>query len=208
MQLAEGYSELAKQSKDSEPLTINQALGLLARFRDPSLKAGGSNGQPTTEGQPVARYYRLSPAELKEKALEARRLKAGTQIKFTDDTEEGKLLKELRQALVEKLRKETEKLLARKEATGPVQAAHLLIALTEQLSLELSAETVFEVVEPEVPATQPSNAPAIKETVPPQEAPGQGNEAEKKGTDQPQAVEPANRVKDYLQGNGKAAQVA
>lgn len=192
MQLAEGFGELIRLGHDPDKLTINQALTLLAPLRDKK-RAPGSDPVPAPQGEehppvndadnddaaaPAAAPAeaerpkipdRLSQGELRAKTREAQRLVACQQIRFTEDTPEGKFVRDKVKTLVEQIRRQAEKARAAEGQGEPVQAIHLAIALIERLSQELHAGVVVEIREPEeeIPATAPEVHPTADPVPPP-----------------------------------------
>ena len=93
--------------------------------------------------------YRLSQGELRAKTREAQRLVASQQIRFTEDSSEGKFVRDKVRTLVEQIRKQAAKARAVEGQDAPVQPIHLAIALIERLSQELHAGVVVDIQEPE-----------------------------------------------------------
>lgn len=198
------WGELVQQGHDPDQLSINEAVRLLASPRTKAVSSPKEKAKAEAHGSAP---FRLSAAELAVKKQEARRFLGSAQIRFTDETPEGKLLQETLKAVAEKLRRAVTKLVAAHGNNGQVQEAHYLIALTEKLSLDLQPELVFEVAGADAGNVSVPAAAAQDASAPP--AAKMTSQTPSSGQDEPTLpVEPRNRVSDVHKGNGLTAQVA
>lgn len=200
MRIAKCWPELGG---DSEKLTINQAQALLSH---PGQKASTPGDAEPSSDKQGSKPFRVLKADMAAKTLEAKRSIKSNPIPFTDETRAGKFVKAKAKALVEQVRKEAVKL-TKVDGFSKMDAVHIAFALVERLALDLSAEMVFEVAEPELASMEAVTSTAAKDGGTAAGAENINGSTAATGKEDELSFEPKNRISAH-QGNGASVLVA